>query len=61
MSDPASILAAGTPVSTGNYPQPARRRINPDHLYPDLHQPIVWAPGVADIGQLADVGHAGGA
>jgi hypothetical protein len=24
-------------------------------LYPDLHQPIVWAPGAANIGQLADV------
>jgi hypothetical protein len=48
-------LLTGTSVSTGDYRHPARGRINPVHLYPDLHQAIVRAPGAGDIGQLADV------
>ena len=48
-------LSAGIPASTGGYRQPALRRIDPVHQYPDLHQPIVWALGTANIGQLADV------
>jgi len=44
-----------TSASTGDDRQTTRRWIHRVHLDPDLHQPIIRAPGAADIGQLADV------
>lgn len=43
------ILCLLSDRGAGEYARAAGRRINPVHLYPDLHQLIVAAPAAADV------------